>query len=271
MARIALHIHYLGTAFHGWQKQAHDLNTIQAALENAVAQIAGHPVQLIAAGRTDRGVHALGQMAHFDTDTVRPNNAWVAGVNTFLPPEIAVIAAQTVAPDFHARFDACRRSYRYVLSNAAVRPSILRERVGWTFVPLDIPSMQQAAHHLLGEQDFSSFRSSDCQAKTPIKTLYTADIYSSNGLICFDFSASGFLHHMVRNMVGALLYVGQGKLNTTQFCEVIAAKNRLRAPPTFMADGLYLTRIDYPARCAIEQPPLPTWFWGKHDNFTASH
>ncbi len=266
MTRIALHLHYLGTPFHGWQKQPDGVVTIQSALEKAIAAIAGHPIEIVAAGRTDRGVHALGQVAHFDTTASRPLNAWVAGVNSYLPREIAVISAQEVAPDFHARFNAYRRSYRYVLSNDAIRPSILRGRIGWSFVPLNITAMQLAARHLLGEQDFSSFRSSECQAKSPVKTLLSADIYQSNGLICFDFSASGFLHHMVRNMVGALLYVGSGKLTEAQFIEVIAAKKRTFAPPTFMADGLYLTHIDYPAHCQITQTPLPTWFWGKHEH-----
>lgn len=268
MNRIVLHLHYLGINFHGWQKQQGDVLTIQAALEDAVSRIAGHSVEVIAAGRTDRGVHALGQTVHFDTDVQRPLHAWLAGVNTYLPRDISVMAVQNADPFFHARFDACRRSYRYVLSNASVRPSILRGRVGWTFVPLDIGAMQNAAELLLGEQDFSSFRSSECQAKSPVKTLYSADIYHSDGMICFDFSASGFLHHMVRNMIGALVYIGSGKLTQQQFADIIAERKRTFAPPTFMADGLYLTRVDYPAKTGITQPCLPAWFWGEKEPYS---
>lgn len=263
MARILLNICYLGHAFHGWQKQANGLPTIQAALETAVSTIAGHQVEVIAAGRTDRGVHALNLTAHFDTTSQRSLNAWVAGVNTHLPPDIAVLSAQEVPSDFHARFNACRREYRYVLSNAPVRPVILKGKVGWTFVPVSIEKMQQAAQLLLGEQDFSSFRSSECQAKSPVKTMYSVTIFAKNDFICFDFAASGFLHHQVRNMVGALLYVGSGKITQDDFAQIIAAKNRQKAPPTFMADGLYLTKVGYPPEWGIVEQSIPKWFFGE--------
>ena len=263
MSRILLNIRYLGHAFCGWQKQPNGLPTIQAALENAVAQIAGHSVEVLAAGRTDRGVHALNLTAHFDTTARRPLHAWVAGVNSRLPEQIAVLSAQEVPSDFHARFNACRREYRYVLSNSPVRPVILKGLVGWTFVPLSVEKMQKAAQLLLGEQDFSSFRSSECQAKTPIKTMYSAHIFYKNDFICFDFAASGFLHHQVRNMVGALIYVGNGKLSQDDFAQIINARNRQFAPPTFMADGLYLTGVDYPSVWQIHKPPMPKWFFGE--------
>lgn len=261
--RIFLHIQYIGTNFHGWQKQPNNVATIQEVLEYAVGKIAGHKVEVVAAGRTDRGVHSLGLTAHFDTHSLRPIHAWIAGVNTYLPADICIIHAQQVKDNIHARFDAISRSYRYILSNDKVRPVILRQKVGWTFIPLDIVKMQEASQLLLGEQDFSSFRSSECQAKSPIKTMISTDVYNSNGLICFDFTASGFLHHMVRNIVGALIYVGSGKLNLEQFSHVIKARNRTFAPPTFMPDGLYLTHVEYPPQCGITNTKLPDWFWGK--------
>lgn len=263
MTKIVLHLHYDGTDFCGWQKQPGNLPTVQAALETAVAQIAGENVDVIAAGRTDAGVHAVGQVAHFATSARRPLRAWQTGVNTYLPRGIAVTAVQAAADSFHARFDAVRRSYRYILCNSAVRPVLLRRRAGWTFHPLDTGKMHTAAQCLLGEQDFSSFRSSECQAKSPVKTLYRAEVYPCNSLICFDFCASGFLHHMVRNIVGALVYVGQGKITVEDFAAVIAARDRRSAPPTFMPDGLYLTRIDYPESSGIAAPPTPAWFYGK--------
>ena len=263
MTRILLHLHYAGTGFHGWQKQPH-LETVQSILENAVSKIAGHSVEIIAAGRTDRGVHALGMAAHFDTTAKRPMHAWVAGVNTFLPRGISVCSAQEVAPSFHARFDAVSRSYRYVLSNQAIRPDILHGRIGWSFIPLDIPPMFQAAQMLLGTQDFSSFRSSECQAKSPIKHMYQADVYQADGMICFDFKASGFLHHMIRNIVGALIYVGSHKISIEQFQQIMDSRSRSIAPPTFMADGLYFTGVEYPEHCGIQPFRLPEWFWGKH-------
>lgn len=263
MAKILLHIEYVVTNFHGWQKQPNNLPTIQAAIETAVEQIAGHSVEVIAAGRTDKGVHALNLTAHFETNAKRPISAWIFGVNTYLPQDISVINAQEVPSDFHASFDAQTRSYRYVLSNQPIRPSLLKDRVGWTFVPLNIELMQEATQYLLGEHDFSSFRSSECQANSPIKTMLLADVYPSNDLICFDFTATGFLHHMVRNIVGALVYLGSLKISMQQFVDIINAKDTKKAPPTFMADGLYFINVIYPEKYSIQTPKLPQWFWGK--------
>jgi len=245
--RFALQVEYDGSLFQGWQSQPHG-KTVQDHLERALAVIAGHRVQAAAAGRTDSGVHALAQVAHFDTPTERPLQAWVRGVNAHLPPAIAVRWAQPVAEDFHARFCALSRSYRYILFNNPVRPAIQSGRVGWYHRPLDVAAMAAAAKLLLGEQDFSSFRAAECQAKSPIKTLHQADVFRSGDYVIFEFRAGGFLHHMVRNMVGALLWAGNGKVPADWMSTLIAARNRTLAPPTFMPDGLYFTGVEYEAR-----------------------
>lgn len=261
MNRYALTLAYDGSRFFGWQKQSDDVPTVQTTLENALSAIAGHPVYTTAAGRTDTGVHATAQMVHFDTTANRPLQAWVRGVNANLPEGIAVWQVQAVNADFHARFDACGRHYRYVLHSAPVRSPLLARRVGWTHYPLDLEAMQRAAAHLVGEHDFSSFRAAQCQAKSPRKTLYCAQISGSQHLIRFDFHANAFLHHMVRNLVGALVYVGCHRLTVTEFADLLAAKSRLHAPPTFMPDGLYLTGVDYPPSLGIAPVSMPEWLW----------
>ncbi|GAB2180290.1 tRNA pseudouridine(38-40) synthase TruA [Denitratisoma sp. agr-D3] len=245
--RYALQVEYDGSVFQGWQSQPHG-KTVQDHLERALAAIAGERVAAMAAGRTDTGVHALAQVVHFDTGVERPLQAWVRGVNAHLPPAIAVRWAQPVADDFHARFCALSRSYRYVLFNHPVRPAIQSGRVGWYHRPLDAAAMAEAAKALLGEQDFSSFRAAECQAKSPIKTLHQADVWRRGDYVIFEFRAGGFLHHMVRNLVGALLWVGYGKESPDWLPSLIAARNRTLAPPTFMPDGLYFTGVEYEAR-----------------------
>ncbi len=261
--RILLTVAYDGSAFHGWQVQALGVKTLQLALEEALAKIAKHKVATIVAGRTDTGVHATSQMVHFDTTSSRPLEAWVRGVNAFLPPQMVVVSAQVVPDTFSARFDAFSRRYRYVLANDPIRPALLAGKVGWSFWPLNIEVMQEAAQHLLGEHDFSSFRASECQAKSPIKTMTRLAVYEQSGLICFDFEANAFLHHMVRNLVGALVYVGSGRLTVSEFVRIFQACDRTIAPPTFMADGLYLTGVDYPVHYQVKATPIPNWLWGK--------
>lgn len=262
--RIALGLEYDGIAFYGWQRQA-DVLTLQAALEDALTIIAQEPITVTAAGRTDTGVHALMQVIHFDSHANRELNAWVRGVNSHLPKGMTVRFAQVVAPEFHARFDAVARSYRYVLSSSAVRPAILSGKIGWTHLSLDLCLMQQAAQLLIGEHDFSSFRSSECQAKTPIKTMTKAEVYLDHGLFCFDFEGNAFLHHMVRNLVGALVYVGSGRMSVAEFAELLNVKNRQFAPPTFMPDGLYLTGVRYPDHFGLNMYlQTNTWLWGKN-------
>ncbi|MCG8994592.1 tRNA pseudouridine(38-40) synthase TruA [Laribacter hongkongensis] len=248
--RIALGLEYDGRGFAGWQRQP-DQDTVQGALEGALSQIAGHPVSVLAAGRTDAGVHASQQVVHFDTGVERPLTAWVRGVNRFLPPGVAVLWVQPVADDFHARFSACSRSYSYYLMNHPVRPALGAGRVGWFHAPLDVPAMQAAAGLLLGQHDFSSFRAAECQAKTPVKTLARFDISEHDGLIRFDLQADAFLHHMVRNLVGALVYVGKGAHAPEWMAGLLAARDRTQAPPTFMPDGLYLTAVGYPSHFGL--------------------
>lgn len=261
LQRWALILSYDGGRFFGWQKQADGVLTVQEALENALSSIAGEPVYVVAAGRTDTGVHATAQVVHFDTSAKRPQQAWIRGVNAYLPSGVAVLRAIKVDRNFHARFDASGRRYRYVLQSSAVRSPLLVGRVGWTHNVLDIKVMQEAVACLVGQHDFSSFRASQCQAKSPVKTLYSAKLSGSASLMMLDLHGNAFLHHMVRNIMGALVYVGSGRLTVQQFQHLIAEKSRLKAPPTFMSDGLYLTGVDYPDKWGVVTPPIPNWLW----------
>ena len=202
---------------------------------------------MTAAGRTDRGVHARGQVAHFDTAVARPQSAWVRGVNAFLPDSIAVLWAVEVAPEFHARHSATARTYRYELLNRPVRPALEAARIGWCHAPLDVAAMREAARALLGQHDFSAFRAAECQAKTPVRTLHAIDISRAGERIDFVIRANAFLHHMVRNLVGSLVYVGSGRQPAGWIAELLAARDRTRAAPTFGAEGLYLENVDYDA------------------------
>ncbi len=242
--RIALGVEYEGSGFCGWQSQAGG-GAVQDALESALSMVADTPTRVVCAGRTDAGVHAIGQVVHFDTDAIRPDTAWVRGVNSHLPPSVAVRWAQPVSGDFHARFSARGRRYRYLLLNRAERPGLMARRVGWFHRPLDADAMLAAAGLLLGEHDFSAFRSIECQAKTPVKTLRRADVTRHGDLLVFDFEASAFLHHMVRNIVGALVYVGKGAHPPEWVGELMAGRDRARAAPTFEACGLYFAGVDY--------------------------
>lgn len=242
--RIALGVEYDGSAFAGWQSQSH-ANTVQDALERALAAVAGQSIRTTCAGRTDAGVHALAQVVHFDSPVARPDTAWIRGVNANLPPTVAVRWATPVVDDFHARFSARARSYRYLLLNRPVRPAILHGRVGWFHVPLDVAAMNAAADCLLGEHDFSAFRAAECQAKSPIKILQRADIRRQDDVIVFEFTANAFLHHMVRNLVGALVYVGKGRREPGWIAELLASRDRTRAAPTFDPAGLYFVGVDY--------------------------
>ncbi len=214
-------------------------------MQAALAEIAGEPVSVTAAGRTDRGVHARGQIAHFDTAAARPQSAWVRGVNAFLPGSIAVLWAVEVAPEFHARHSATARTYRYELLNRPVRPAVQAARIGWFHAPLDVAAMREAARALSGEHDFSAFRAAECQAKTPVRTLHSIDISRAGERIDFVIRANAFLHHMVRNLVGSLIYVGCGRQPASWIAELLASRDRTRAAPTFGAEGLYLEKVDY--------------------------
>ena len=247
MPRIVLSIEYDGSGFEGWQSQPHG-RTVQDVLQTAIAEIAGHEIALSCAGRTDTGVHATVQIAHFDTDTIRPLSAWVRGVNAHLPATVCVRWAQEVDDSFHARFSAYARRYRYVLLNRPVRPAILAGKVGWQHAPLNLPRMQDAAHLLLGEHDFSAFRAAQCQANSPVRVLNLASVRRTGDLIVFDFEANGFLHHMIRNLVGALIFIGKGEAESAWMGELLKMKDRQLAPPTFSPAGLYLCGVSYPDR-----------------------
>ncbi len=242
--RIALGVEYDGSAYCGWQSQP-DGRTVQDVLQLALGRIACEPVAVVAAGRTDTGVHALEQVVHFDTHAERQLGAWVRGANALLPKSIAVLWAHAVPDEFHARFSAQARSYRYLLINRPVRSAIQHGKAGWFHAPLDVEQMRSAAQYLLGVHDFSSFRAAECQAKSPVKNLLRLDIQRQGDMIVLDLQADAFLHHMVRNIVGCLVYVGKGKHPPVWLREVLEGRERSRAAPTFAPDGLYLRHITY--------------------------
>ncbi|MEB0138025.1 MULTISPECIES: tRNA pseudouridine(38-40) synthase TruA [unclassified Undibacterium] len=258
MKRLVLGVQYDGADWHGWQTQP-DGHTVQDALERALQQFCGAPVSTVCAGRTDAGVHGLEQVVHFDSDLRRAPYSWVNGVNAFLPASIAVQWAKELPLDplsqdnFHARFSARARTYHYVLYNARIRKPMWVGRAGWVFRPLEVEPMREAARHLIGEHDFSAFRAAACQAKTPVKHLYDLQIRQQGELIVFSLRASAFLHHMVRNIVGSLLAVGQGKHSPEWLAEVLQSRDRSLAAPTFMPDGLYLAKIDYEKKWELPQ------------------
>lgn len=252
--RIALGIEYDGSAYYGWQSQP-DAANVQDTLQRALSGIAGVPVSVIAAGRTDTGVHALEQVVHFDTDVERPLGAWVRGVNALLPADIAVLWAHPVGEEFHARFSAHGRSYRYLLVNRPSRTAIHHGKAGWFHAPLDVTQMALAARILVGRHDFSAFRASQCQAKSPVKQLSRLDVRKQGDIIVFDLEADAFLHHMVRNIVGCLVYIGKGKHPPQWMAEVLEGRDRKLAAPTFAPDGLYLRHIGYDVKWGLPQQP----------------
>ena len=258
--RIALGLEYDGAAFTGWQTQP-DGRGVQDALERGLAAVASQPTPTTCAGRTDTGVHALDQVVHFDTDARRPLGAWVRGVNRFLPHTMAVRWAREVPDTFHARFGAVRRTYDYWILNDPVRSPLAHARAGWVFRPLDADAMHEAAARLVGRHDFTSFRSAECQAATPVRDLSELGVSRRGRLIRVRATANAFLHHMIRNIVGTLVYVGLGRRDPPWASEVLQARDRACAAPTFSPAGLYLVRVEYdpsfrlPAPCAL----APAW------------
>jgi tRNA pseudouridine38-40 synthase len=263
--RIALGLQYDGSTYSGWQTQSNG-NTVQDELEKAIAAFIGeqiskaYPVNTITAGRTDAGVHALGQVVHFDSNVERDPFSWVRGINSFLPKSIVVNWAKEVSDEFSARFSAFERTYIYALHAGPCRAPLVHSRAGYLLLPpqkwFDIDAMQQSVGYLIGEHDFSAFRSSECQSKTPIKTLYSIDIISQEPWLYFRIRGNAFLHHMVRNLVGAFLQIGTGRQAPGWMEELLLAKDRRLAAPTFMADGLYLAKIAYPKHFDIPEPYL---------------
>ena len=224
---------------------------MQDALEPAIGEIAASPIATTCAGRTDRGVHARCQVVHFDSEATRPVSAWVRGVNAHLPDSLAVLWAREVGGEFHARYSARSRTYVYRLLNRAVRPALDARYIGWFHLPLDLEAMRAAARLFVGEHDFSAFRSSECQAKTPIRTVFELEVTEERETITFLIRANAFLHHMVRNIVGTLVYVGKGKHPPAWVKEVLQSKDRASAAPTFGPEGLYLERVEYEPRWGL--------------------
>lgn len=292
LRRVALGVQYDGSQWQGWQTQPHR-QTVQDQLEAALQRFTQGPVATTCAGRTDSGVHALEQVVHFDTPIARDLFSWVRGTNAFLPPTIAVrwacelpyvddaaiassMTASAQVPEvhgadraqastlaqfgFHARFSAVARTYHYVLYNHPVRSPLLAGKAGWTFRPLDADRMHRAAQHLIGEHDFTSFRAVECQAKSPVRKMESITVRRHGDMIVFTLKANAFLHHMVRNIVGSLIVVGNGNQGPEWVAEVLAARDRSRAAPTFMPDGLYLARVDYPDVWALPQENR-SWPW----------
>ncbi len=245
--KISLGIEYDGSAFCGWQVQQ-GVDTVQQAVEKAISKVAAHPVTVVCAGRTDTGVHASGQVVHFESDAPRDMRAWVFGANANLPKQVSVVWAQPVDNDFHARFSATRRRYRYVIFNRAVRPTFLAWRTAWEFRPLDEARMAQAARHLVGEHDFSSYRALACQAKSPVRCVHSLEVSREGQLVFIDIEANAFLHHMVRNIAGVLMDIGAGKHDPDWAREVLEARDRTLGGVTAPPHGLYLVHVTYPKK-----------------------
>jgi len=253
--RIALGIEYNGSHYHGWQAQIEGVPSVQVALEQALSRVANHPVRVVCAGRTDRGVHGFGQVVHFDSDAERTAHNWVMGSNVNLPDDVSVSWARQVPDDFHARFSATGRRYRYLILNRHYRSALWHKRATWVHGALDDTAMHRAGQCLLGEHDFSSYRALGCQAKSPIRTLESLTVTRHGDLIELAVSANAFLHHMVRNIAGVLISIGKGDQGEDYAARVLAFKDRTLGGVTAPPDGLYFAGVRYPDRFDIPEPP----------------
>jgi len=248
--RIALGIEYNGSRYFGWQRQQ-EVKSIQGCLEEALSKIAAEPIGVFCAGRTDAGVHATGQVVHFETSAERKEAAWTMGANTHLPPDIAVRWCQPVNDEFHARFSATARRYRYVIFNHCYRPAILSSGVTHFHYPLDEKRMHDAAQALIGERDFTSFRAVQCQSRTPWRNVMHVNVSRHGNYVVVDIKANAFVHHMVRNIVGSLLEIGCGNQEIDWMAHLLELKDRTKAAATAKAEGLYLVSVDYPEKFAL--------------------
>jgi len=253
LRRVALGVEYCGARLHGFQKQKTAAETVQAYLELALSTIAAEPVTLVCAGRTDAGVHATNQVIHFDTRAQRPERAWVQGVNTKLPDVVRVHWAREMPAQFHARFSAYARSYRYLIHSAPTRSAHSAAEVTWTQHPLDLNAMREGAKYLLGRHDFTSFRASQCQAKSPVREITCLDIARVGPLIVLEISANAFLHHMVRNITGVLMAVGRAERAPGWVKEVLDQRDRSAGGVTAPPFGLYLVDVQYPQEFQLPQ------------------
>jgi tRNA pseudouridine38-40 synthase len=260
--RIALGVEYDGSRYCGWQMQAHGTRTVQREIEKALSVVADHRVQVVCAGRTDTGVHATGQVVHFDTTAQRQLKAWVMGVNTQLPDDVCVHWARPVSDEFSARFSATMRRYRYVIQQRTARPALYSHRVTWVYEKLDTAAMHDAAQALLGENDFSSFRSSACQSEHAMRFVESIAVTAGSAFVYIDISANAFLHHMVRNIAGSLIKVGSGERPVSWMAELLALKDRTRAGPTAPPGGLYLVAVQYPDEYALPESGFRPRFGG---------
>lgn len=252
--RIALGLEYDGRHFQGWQILG-EKRTVQLALQAALSRVANGPVRVQCAGRTDSGVHAIGQVIHFDTDAIRSERAWLLGTNTHLPADVAVTWVRVVPESFHARFKATGRVYRYLICNRMARPANLAGKITWDYRPLDVNRMQAAANLLLGEHDFSAYRAQACQAKSAVRTLRRLTVWRDGHLVGFEVEANAFLYHMVRNLVGVLTAIGAGKAEPAWAAQVLAGRDRTKGGVTAAPDGLYLLEVQYPPEFDIPSPP----------------
>lgn len=262
--KIALGIEYDGSRYYGWQRQD-NVASVQGCLEQALTKVADRPIGIFCAGRTDAGVHATGQVVHFETDVSRKDVAWTMGVNASLPSDIAVRWMKNVDDDFHARFSATARRYRYIIYNHRFRPAILNSGITHFHLPLDEDRMHRAGQCLLGENDFTSFRAVQCQSRTPWRNVNHLNVSRHGDYVVVDIKANAFVHHMVRNIVGSLLEVGCGKQREEWIAELLVAKDRTLAAATAKAEGLYLVSVDYPARFGVPKSLMGPLFL--NDNF----
>jgi len=250
VSRYAAIVQYQGADFCGFQRQKHS-PSVQQEIETALSYVADCSVKIHCAGRTDTAVHASHQVIHFDTSAKRTGYSWVQGANSQLPDSIALIWADKIAQDFHSRFSAGARTYRYIIDNSPTRPAIMAGAVTWVKKPLDISFMQDSCQYLLGEQDYSAFRGSGCQSHSPCRNVHQANVFRRGNLVIFEITANAFLLHMVRNIVGSLLEVGMGRQQPLWIQQLLAAGDRCKSAATAAPDGLYLVAVDYPAKFGL--------------------
>lgn len=258
MPRIAAGVEYDGSAYAGWQAQP-GVASVQATLQAALSRVAASAVRVHAAGRTDAGVHALGQVVHFETEARRDPYSWLLGTNSNLPPSVSLRWVQAVDSRFHARFSATGRWYRYLMHNHRARSALLARRAARAPLPLDHTAMHRAAQCLLGEHDFSAFRAAECQSRSPYREVREISVWRAGDLVVLDVRANAFLHHMVRNIAGALIAIGSGERAEEWLPALLAGRDRRRAPATAPAEGLYLVAVEYPDTFGLPPPPIP-WF-----------
>lgn len=267
--KVALGVEYDGTLYSGWQRQRH-VSSVQQTLEEVLSQICAEPIEVFCAGRTDAGVHGTGQVVHFETNAIRKLSAFTLGTNTLLPDGIAIRWATEVNQDFHARFSATARRYRYIIYNHKLRPGLMRSGLSHYPMPLDVEKMQAASRCLIGEHDFSSFRAMECQSHTPWRNIMHLELARFGDYIVLDIKANAFVHHMVRNITGSLIEVGRGKQPVEWVAQVLAAKDRTQAGPTAKPGGLYLVDVDYPEVFEIPKTQLGPIFLPDSLNFSSN-